>query len=79
MTHYAYCTALMNLVLVPTQAVSGPLADWLGYRTFFIVVMVAAIPSILAATFAPFPRGTIGGNGNAVGGDGAGEGAETKT
>lgn len=56
MTHYAYCTALMNLVLVPTQMISGPLADWLGYRTFFIVVFFAAIPSILAAWFAPFPR-----------------------
>ena len=54
MTHYAYCTALMNLVLVPTQMISGPLADHLGYRVFFIVVMFAAIPSILAAWLAPF-------------------------
>ena len=58
MTHYAYCTALMNLVLVPTQMISGPLADHLGYRMFFIVVMFAAIPSLLAAWFAPFPRKT---------------------
>lgn len=56
MTHYAFATALMNLVLVPTQMVSGPLADWLGYRTFFLVVMVATIPSLLAAWFAPFPN-----------------------
>ena len=56
MTHYAYCTALMNLVLVPMQMISGPLADHLGYKTFFIVVMFAAIPSLLAAWFAPFPR-----------------------
>ena len=58
MTHYAYCTALMNLVLVPTQMLSGPLADALGYRTFFILVMFAAIPSVLAAWFAPFRRRT---------------------
>lgn len=56
MTHYAFATALMNLVLVPTQMASGPLAEWLGYRTFFIVVMVATIPSLLAAWFAPFPN-----------------------
>ena len=55
MTHYAFCTALMNLVLIPTQMASGPLADWLGYQTFFIFVMLASVPSILAAWFAPFP------------------------
>lgn len=55
MTHYAFCTALMNLVLVPTQMASGPLADWLGYKSFFILVMVATIPSLIAAKFAPFP------------------------
>ena len=34
MTHYAICTAFMNLVLMPTQMASGPLADWLGYKNF---------------------------------------------
>jgi MFS transporter, PAT family, beta-lactamase induction signal transducer AmpG len=58
MTHYAFATALMNLVLVPTQMVSGPLADWMGYRNFFLFVMVASIPSILAAWKAPFPNST---------------------
>jgi PAT family beta-lactamase induction signal transducer AmpG len=56
MTHYAYATAFMQLVLIPTQAASGKLADWMGYRTFFIFVMVASIPSILAAWKAPFPN-----------------------
>jgi PAT family beta-lactamase induction signal transducer AmpG len=56
MTHYAFATALMNLVLVPTQMVSGPLADWLGYRGFFAVVLLASIPSVVAAWRAPFPR-----------------------
>ena len=56
MTHYAFCTSLMNLVLIPTQMASGPLADWLGYKSFFLFVMVASIPSIIAAWFAPFPR-----------------------
>lgn len=56
MTHYAFCTAIMNLVIVPLQAISGPLADHLGYQTFFIVVCFAAIPSLIAAWVAPFPR-----------------------
>ena len=56
MTHYAFATALMNLVLIPTQSASGPLAHALGYRAFFLVVMFASIPSIVAAWLAPFPR-----------------------
>jgi MFS transporter, PAT family, beta-lactamase induction signal transducer AmpG len=56
MTHYAFCTALMNLVLVPTQSASGWIADKLGYQHYFIFVMVASIPSIIAAWLAPFPH-----------------------
>ncbi|MBT9495474.1 MAG: MFS transporter [Paucibacter sp.] len=56
MTHYAFATALMNLVLVPTAMISGPLAEWLGFSTFFLVVMFASVPSILAAWRAPFPQ-----------------------
>jgi PAT family beta-lactamase induction signal transducer AmpG len=56
MAHYAFCTALMNLVLVPTQMASGPIAEWLGYRNFFLFVLVASIPSMIAAWFAPFPH-----------------------
>jgi PAT family beta-lactamase induction signal transducer AmpG len=54
MTHYAFATALMNLVLVPTQMVSGPLADRLGYKRFFLFVLLASVPSIIAAARAPF-------------------------
>jgi PAT family beta-lactamase induction signal transducer AmpG len=56
MTHYAFATAWMNLVLWPTQTFSGKLADWLGYRGFFIFVLVASIPSLIAAWTAPFPN-----------------------
>jgi PAT family beta-lactamase induction signal transducer AmpG len=55
MTHYAFATALMNLVLVPTQMASGPLADRFGYRWFFVMVLVASVPSVVAAWLAPFP------------------------
>ncbi len=56
MTHYAFATAFMNLVLVPTQMASGPLADSMGFKSFFLFVFIAAIPSIAAAWFAPFPQ-----------------------
>ncbi|MCV2370459.1 MFS transporter [Roseateles oligotrophus] len=56
MTHYAFATALMNLVLVPTAMISGPLAEWLGFSSFFLVVMFASLPSVLAAWRAPFPQ-----------------------
>jgi MFS transporter, PAT family, beta-lactamase induction signal transducer AmpG len=56
MTHYAFANSLMNLTLVPTQMISGPLADHFGYKAYFIIVMFAAIPSLLGAWFAPFPR-----------------------
>jgi PAT family beta-lactamase induction signal transducer AmpG len=55
MTHYAFATALMNFMLVPTTMISGPLAEWLGFSTFFIVVMFASVPSVIAAWKAPFP------------------------
>ncbi len=55
MTHYAFATAFMNLVLWPTQTFSGRLADWLGYRHYFIFVLIASIPSVIAAWKAPFP------------------------
>jgi MFS transporter, PAT family, beta-lactamase induction signal transducer AmpG len=56
MTHYAFATALMNLVLVPTNMISGPLAEWVGFSTFFVVVMFASVPSAWAAFKAPFPH-----------------------
>lgn len=61
MAHYAFANSLMNLMLIPTQWISGKIADHVGYKTYFIIVMFAAIPSLLGAWFAPFPRGTLGG------------------
>ncbi len=56
MTHYAFATAFMNLVLVPTQMASGPMADNLGFKPYFWVVIIACVPSLIAAWFAPFPQ-----------------------
>jgi MFS transporter, PAT family, beta-lactamase induction signal transducer AmpG len=67
MAHYAFCTALMNLVLVPAQAASGPIADALGYKNFFVFVLLASIPSLIVAFFAPFPLGEKEEEGASVG------------
>jgi MFS transporter, PAT family, beta-lactamase induction signal transducer AmpG len=68
MTHYAFATALMNIMLVPTNMISGPLAEWLGFSTFFFVVMFASVPSAWAAFKAPFPlQGKEGKEGEAEG------------
>jgi MFS transporter, PAT family, beta-lactamase induction signal transducer AmpG len=56
MTHYAYCTAIMNLMLIPTQMASGWVADKVGFQSYFLIVMVASVPSVLAAMYAPFPQ-----------------------
>lgn len=56
MTHYALATALMQLMLVPTQAASGPLAAYLSYPLYFGLACVAAVPSLWAAWKAPLGR-----------------------
>jgi|SRR6478736_656711 len=68
MTHYAFCTSIMNLTLVPTQMASGWLAERLGFQPYFWVVMIASIPSVLGAYFAPFPHKVEAGQAAAVGG-----------
>jgi len=60
MTHYAFATSLMNFMLIPTNMISGPLAEWLGFSTFFFVVMFASVPSAWAAFKAPFPLKDLG-------------------
>lgn len=54
MAHYAFATSLMQIGFLLPSMISGWLSDFLGYRNFFIWVMVATIPSFLAAWFVPF-------------------------
>ena len=54
MAHYAFATGIMSLGMMIPSMLSGFLSDWLGYRTFFLWVMVATIPSFLATWFVPF-------------------------
>lgn len=54
MAHYAFATGIMNLGFMIPSMVSGLLSDFLGYKVFFIWVLLATIPSFLATWFVPF-------------------------
>ncbi|HEX2656621.1 MAG TPA: MFS transporter [Polyangia bacterium] len=52
--HYTFATALMGACMMITGAVSGYIQTAVGYQWFFIIVLLAAGPSILATILAPF-------------------------
>ena len=54
MAHYAFATAVMNLGFMLPSMISGYISDYIGYKNFFLWVMVATIPSFLVAWFVPF-------------------------
>ena len=54
MAHYAFATAVMNLGFMLPSMISGYISDLLGYKNFFLWVMVATIPSFIVAWFVPF-------------------------
>jgi PAT family beta-lactamase induction signal transducer AmpG len=54
MAHYAFATGIMNLGFMIPSAISGFLSDLVGYRLFFLWVLIATIPAILVAYFVPF-------------------------
>lgn len=54
MAHYAFASAIMNLSVMVTGAVSGFVSDAFGYKMFFTVVLLATIPVFLMSKFIPF-------------------------
>jgi len=54
MAHYAFATGVMNLGLMIPSALSGFISDFLGYKHFFIWVMLSTIPSFLVTWLVPF-------------------------
>ena len=52
--HYAIASGIMNLSVMLTGAASGFLSDALGYKVFFIAVMVATIPAFIMTKLIPF-------------------------
>ena len=49
--HYAFANSLMNLGLMIPGTVSGKIQMALGYRNFFIWVLLASIPALILARF----------------------------
>ena len=54
MAHYAFANSLMNLGLMVPGIISGYLSKFLGYQTFFIVVMLCTIPALIITWKVPF-------------------------
>ncbi|HAL56379.1 MAG TPA: MFS transporter [Bacteroidetes bacterium] len=54
MAHYAFATAVMYLGFMLPSMVSGYISDFLGYKDFFLWVMIATIPSFLVTWLVPF-------------------------
>jgi len=54
MAHYAFADGIMALGFMLPSMISGVLSDFLGYKLFFIWVLIATIPSFLITYLAPF-------------------------
>jgi PAT family beta-lactamase induction signal transducer AmpG len=53
--HYAFATGLgLSLCMTLTGLASGYIQQAVGYQTFFLIVLAAAVPSILVTVMAPF-------------------------
>ncbi len=67
MAHYAFGSAIMALGFNLSAMFSGYISDFLGYRDFFIWVLIATIPSFLVTWFVPFKDGVEEKDGEPVG------------
>jgi len=54
--HYALCTGFMALGMMIPGLWSGELQAWLGYKLFFVWVILATIPSFIVTAFIPLDR-----------------------
>lgn len=53
MAHYAFGSGIMNLGFMLPAMLSGIISDWLGYKEFFIWVLIATIPAFLVSWLVP--------------------------
>lgn len=56
MAHYAFASGLMNLGFMLPSMVSGFVSDFLGYREFFIWVLIATIPAFIVSWLVPLKK-----------------------
>jgi MFS transporter, PAT family, beta-lactamase induction signal transducer AmpG len=52
--HYAFATSIMGWSMMIPSMLSGIVQEKLGYQHFFVFCLIASIPSVIAARFAPF-------------------------
>jgi PAT family beta-lactamase induction signal transducer AmpG len=57
--HYAFAGGLMNLGFMIPSMVSGFVSDYLGYKEFFIWVMIATIPAFIVSWLVPLTKETV--------------------
>ncbi|WP_317166071.1 MFS transporter [Sphingobacterium sp. SGL-16] len=56
MAHYAFGSGLINLGFMLPSMLSGVLSDHMGYKTFFIWVLISTIPAFLVSWFVPLRK-----------------------
>jgi len=56
MAHYAFGSGLMNLGFMIPSMISGYLSDHLGYKEFFIWVLIATIPAFIVSWLVPLRK-----------------------
>lgn len=54
MAHYAIANSLMNLSVMIPGMMSGFISDMVGYKTFFLIAVLVAVPGIICAKIVPF-------------------------
>lgn len=56
MAHYAFGSGLMNLGFMIPSMVSGYVSDYLGYKDFFIWVLISTLPAFLVTWLVPLKQ-----------------------
>ena len=56
MAHYAFGSGLVNLGFMIPSMISGWLSDYLGYKEFFIWVLISTIPAFLVSWWVPLRK-----------------------
>lgn len=60
--HYAFADGIMALGFMIPSMISGYFSDMVGYKHFFIIVLIATIPSFIVTKLAPFHQSEDGEN-----------------
>lgn len=56
MAHYAFGSAITYFGYTLASMISGPISDYLGYKNFFIWVLIATIPAFIATFIVPLKK-----------------------